>query len=214
MREVERVREPWENAVGEPLHRSQFEPLVRTWTENGEQTRADKRRTSEAYGAFVASIRRWDVFGGLTYRSQASGTDATRLRGPRPLELVKRDVEWWIREVRRQAHLEVEAAVVAIESHRSGWPHIHPLLGLRGGLQEGDLKRLWQVWYERYGGGKLSAPRSQGEVSAYACKYLTKDIARGDVMILPRAARSLAQLRQRQLGFEASTGCIHQERVR
>lgn len=121
----------------------------------------------------------WHVFGGLTYdperRTTVPGSD-----------VAKAHVRRWLREAPRQLGRDVEAAVVALEYQKNGWPHFHPLLRLAGGLQMGDFRELGQAWYRRHGYARLEAPRDQGDVAAYAAKYLTKDLARGDVVFWPQ----------------------------
>lgn len=168
-------------------------------TESGRRPESLEAAASQQWGEWVGSLRRWDVFGGLTYRDQLRPGDPYRLRGPRPLELVKRDVEYLTREFKRQTGRRVEATVAAIESHQNGWPHVHPLMGVEG-FTDGDLRLLWGIWYEKHGAGKLSVPRSQDDVSRYAAKYLAKDIGRGDVVILPARA-TLQELGAAQRGL-------------
>jgi hypothetical protein len=79
----------------------------------------------------------------------------------------------------------VEAAVVALEYQKNGWPHFHPLLRLPGGLQARDFAGLGQAWFREHGYARLEAPRSRDDVCVYAAKYLTKDLGRGDVIFWP-----------------------------
>lgn len=162
----------------------------RKWQEN---------QATSAAGEWIAGLRRWDVFGTGTYRDQLRPGEQYRLRGPRPLEVVRRDVSWWAREFKRQTGRRVEAGVVAVESHHSGWPHVHGLLGLEGGLQDGDRQRLWSIWYERYGRAKIEEPRAQSDVAEYAAKYLVKQDG-AELILLPERG----SLTVRQLGLSSA----------
>lgn len=79
------------------------------------------------------------------------------------------------------------SGVIALEYHRNGWPHFHPLIAVQGGLQKGDIAALGRLWYQQSGGNKLEQPRSVGDVCAYASKYLSKGLDQGDVLIWPAA---------------------------
>lgn len=142
---------------------------------------------SEAWGEWVAGLGEWHVFGGLTYRQAPVVGNETRYQNgvPHP-EAVVKHVRSWLRESSRRIGRPVEAAVVAVESHKSGWPHCHPLVRLAGGLQYGDLAAMGQAWYERRGYARLEAPRGIDDVCRYAAKYLSKDLSRGDVVIWPQ----------------------------
>jgi hypothetical protein len=94
-------------------------------------------------------------------------------------------VRRWLRETNRQLSHRVEAGVIALEYQKNGWPHFHPLLRLSGGLQQGDLAVLGPAWFKPHGYARLEAPRGGDQVAAYAAKYLTKDLARGDVVFWP-----------------------------
>jgi hypothetical protein len=75
--------------------------------------------------------------------------------------------------------------VVAMEYQRNGWPHFHPLLGIEGGLRGGEVAALGGLWFKASGGNRLEVPRDLGDCCAYAGKYLTKGLDRGDVIIWP-----------------------------
>ena len=140
---------------------------------------------SEAWGEWVAEMGRWDLFGGLTYdpkRCRPDGRGATIAPGA---DVVKRHALRWLGEAPKTLGRPVEAAVLAFEYQRNGWPHLHPLLRIEGGLRGGEIKALGTAWYQLHGGNRLEIPRSHADVSAYAAKYLTKDLARGDVIFWP-----------------------------
>lgn len=132
----------------------------------------------EAWGEWIAGMGDWHVFGGLTYdqrrRTSVPGSDVARAH-----------VRRWLRSFGRDSSPRVEAAVVALEYHKSGWPHFHPLLRLSGGAGAGDFARLGQAWYAAHGYARLEAPRRASDVAEYAAKYLSKDLSRGDVIFWP-----------------------------
>jgi hypothetical protein len=49
----------------------------------------------------------------------------------------------------------------------------------------GDIAALGRAWYLPHGGNRLAKPRDVADVCAYATKYLTKDLAKGDVIFWP-----------------------------
>lgn len=163
---------------------------------------------SEAWGQWVAGLGEWHAFGGLTYDPQrvVVGSHQSLRARPHP-EAVVKHLRSWLQESNRRLDGRLEAAVVAVEAHKSGWPHAHPLIRLAGGLQYADLATVGQVWYERRGYAKLEAPKSIDAVSAYAAKYLSKDVQRGDVFLWPeRGALTTVQLGA--IADDESTGVI------
>lgn len=120
----------------------------------------------------------WHVFGGLTYdpdkHPRVPGSDTAR-----------HHVYRWLGDVHYRLGRQVDAGVVALEYQKRGWPHFHPLLRLSGGLQPGDLARLGQAWFEPHGFARLEVPASKSDVCAYAAKYLSKDLNKGDVIFWP-----------------------------
>lgn len=135
-------------------------------------------KVAEAWGEWVAGMGEWHVFGGLTYRDQ----EGAPIRGA---EAVTRDCRTWLRKSEKLLGRPIEAGVLAIEHHKSGWPHVHPLLRLSGGLRYPDLHTLKSVWWDWHGYATLQEPRSVDDVCAYAAKYLSKDLSRGDVFLWP-----------------------------
>jgi hypothetical protein len=137
-----------------------------------------KREISDAWGEWIASMGEWHVFGGLTYR-QLEG------KAPPGADVVRAHARRWLREAPRACGRPVEAAVIALEYQRNGWPHLHPIVRLPGGLHPGDLATLGTAWYRQHGIAKLEVPRSAPDVCRYAAKYLSKDLNRGDVIFWP-----------------------------
>jgi hypothetical protein len=99
-------------------------------------------------------------------------------------DIAKRKVKTWVRAGQELLGRPV-AAVVAMEHHKSGWPHFHGLLGVDGGLRGREIEALGRLWFDRNGYNRIEIPRSVGDVAAYAAKYLTKDLDRGGVLIHP-----------------------------
>lgn len=130
------------------------------------------------WGKWIAGMGDWHAFGGLTYDPER------RLTRP-GADVAKAHVRRWLRHWSRGSHDRVEAAVVALEYQKNGWPHFHPLVRLRGGFQDGDFARLGQHWFKDHGYARLEKPRDQDDVSLYAAKYLSKDLSRGDVIFWP-----------------------------
>jgi hypothetical protein len=93
-----------------------------------------------------------------------------------------------VREFCRQGETALRRrlyAVVALEAHRNGWPHFHPLISVQGGLEGHEISTLGGLWYRASGYGRLEVPRSREDVCAYSAKYLTKSFDRGEVVIWP-----------------------------
>lgn len=131
---------------------------------------------SSAWGEWVASLTDWHVFGGMTYSPE-------RKWGMPGLDTVRYHTFNWLRSAPAAIGRPVDAAVVAIERHENGWPHLHPLLRLNGGVQAGDLAGLGQLWFKKHGYARLELPRNQADVSAYAAKYITKDALGSEIVL-------------------------------
>lgn len=156
---------------------------------------------ADAWGSWVADMGEWHVFGALTYDPKRRRTDG--LGGPIApgADVVRAHIRSWIRDSQRQLGRELEAAVVAVEHHKSGWPHAHPLVRVAGGLQGNEFATLGQAWFREHGYARLEQPRDRSDVCAYAAKYLAKDLSRGDVVLWPfRGSLSQHQVGLEQLG--------------
>lgn len=82
--------------------------------------------------------------------------------------------------------------VVGIERHKSGWPHSHALMRFPD-VDLSDPRQLsmatWQKRMSETGGyAWLSRPRSQGDVTAYVTKYVTKE---GDLVLSPNLSPAI-----------------------
>ncbi len=128
---------------------------------------------------------RWDLFGGLTYDPKRARVDRVGAPIPPGADVVRSHALQWVREASKQLGRPVEAAVMALEYQKNGWPHLHPLVRISGGLQGGEIRALGTWWYEHHGGNRLEEPWSKESVTAYAAKYLSKDLSRGDVVFYP-----------------------------
>jgi hypothetical protein len=131
-----------------------------------------------AWGQWIAEMGEWHVFGGLTYDQRRRGT----VPGA---DVARAHVQRWLRHAGKNGGPHIEAAVVALEYQKNGWPHFHPLLRVRGGLQRGDIPALGQAWFKPHGYARLEPPRSRSDVCIYAAKYLSKDLSKGDVIFWP-----------------------------
>lgn len=141
---------------------------------------------AEAWGDWIAGMTSWDVFGGLTYdpeRCRVTPGLRGNVRSMPGIDVVRAHAYRWLRAAPRAIGRPVDGAVVAIERHKNGWPHMHPLLKLNGGFQKGDLASLGQAWFHDHGYARLERPRDQGDVAAYASKYLAKDVLSNDVIL-------------------------------
>lgn len=152
--------------------------MRRTGTEDGELQRA--------WTEWVADIGEWHVFGALTYDAERCrvNRDTSIPIQPGP-DVVRANVRRWLNNGSRELGRPIEAGVLALEFHKSGWPHVHPLLRIAGGLQGNEFSALGKLWFKEHGYARLEVPRSREDVCAYASKYLTKDLAKGDVLFWP-----------------------------
>jgi hypothetical protein len=161
--------------------------------------RAMSRGAQEAMSGFIADMREWDLFGGLTFDQRRCRMErAWGLGGGKspvriPVDSARVRFQNFIGAAESVLGRRIEY-VAALESHKNGWPHLHPLLSLEGGLQAGDIGLLGRLWYERQGYGRLEVPRSRADVTAYCAKYVSKDYGVGDLLM----SRSLG--RDRPLG--------------
>jgi len=146
---------------------------------------APRTPVSEAWGEWVTGLAPWQLFGALTYDPKRTKPDGTLAygheRGP-STESVQKAVRKWHRDSEKLVGRM--AVVAAIEAHKTGWPHVHPLVAFTHDLEPGELAAVGQVWYKMSGFARLEVPRSRDAVAAYASKYVTKELERGDVLLL------------------------------
>lgn len=161
---------------------------------------------ADAWANWVGELRSWHLFGGLTFDprrrvprppgSQRFGektresprlTEDGRVRlgdAPMSADVARGRVRSFLRDGEDVLHRRL-AAVVALEYQKNGWPHFHPLLSVEGGLEGGEIAALGNLWFQRCGGNRLEVPASSSDVCAYAAKYLSKGLDRGDVLFWP-----------------------------
>lgn len=145
----------------------------------------DRQLVADAWGEWIQGMGDWHVFGALTYDQERRRPDGRGGRIAPGADVARGHVLKWLKEAPKSLGRPVEAAVVALEYQKNGWPHFHPLLRLPGGLQGNEFSQLGGAWFERHGYAKLEVPRSPSDVCAYAAKYLSKDLSRGDVIFWP-----------------------------
>mgnify|MGYP001489402704 CR=1 FL=1 len=175
-----------------------------TTVQKHEEAMARSRRAlwdggREAWAEWLSGLAEWNLFGGLTVDPKRrevcrmlvrDGNGRLGWKGYRRVEngpvAPGRDglldaFREWVRAGRRALGRDIEY-VVALEYHRSGWPHLHPLLALEGGLMAGDVTTLGGLWYVSQGYAKLEVPRTMEGVARYCARYLVKDLDRGDLL--------------------------------
>jgi len=159
---------------------------------------------TSAWGEWVAGLREWHVFGGLTFDQRrfqvyrckvpafdggmfGESTEAYVVETPLVMpKVVARDVaigrfQRWVRRCETALGRRVDY-VAALQYQRNGWPHFHPLLDV-GRLVDGDIAIMGRLWYEENGYGRLEVPRDLEAVAKYASRYLVRDMADGDVLL-------------------------------
>lgn len=148
-------------------------------------SRASQKEVTAAWGQWVAAKGPWHVFGALTYDQRRRPSDGRGGYLAPGHDVVFAHARRWLRESNRHLERRVEAAVLALEYQKNGFPHLHPLVRLSGGLLGNEFFEMGQTWYRDHGFAKLEAPRDEAAVAQYASKYLVKDLARGDVLLWP-----------------------------
>jgi hypothetical protein len=168
-----------------------------SWKEDFEDEMTVSKRhlagaASEAMVELIAGLARWDLFGGLTFDQRRCPAEVIMgVKVPRriPVDSARVRFQNFVGRAEKTLGRELKY-VAALESQRNGWPHLHPLLSLEGGLQAGDVAALGGLWYDANGYGRLEAPRSLADVTGYCAKYLLKDLAIGALLISPRIERN------------------------
>jgi len=150
-------------------------------------------------GEWLADMADWTLFGTLTYDPERCRLVPGKRYGERSmpgLDVVRAHAFRWLRSGPVAVGRPVEAAVVGVERHKSGWPHMHALLKLPGGVHKGDLVGMGQSWYREHGYARLELPRQKDDVAAYVAKYVAKDIDRGDLIFFRCKDLVLARRRE------------------
>lgn len=148
---------------------------------------------AEAYGEWIAELADWEAFGGLTYdQCEKRGIGHERpcsCRAKPGADVVRSHVRKWLNASER-ALMRPLRAVVAVEYQRNGWPHAHPLVASPvAPMADRERELVRQLWDKAHGIARLDQPRQRAEVCTYASKYLSKDLAKGDVLIWPKRWR-------------------------
>ena len=163
-----------------------------SWQEEMEaEMRASRREltraATSAMGDWISQLAPWTLFGGLTFdpkRCEQERVFGTLIPRRIPVDVAAGRFKRWMRASEKALGRGI-VYVAALESHKNGWPHLHPLLALEDGLQAGDVATLGGLWFQVNGFGRLEAPRSIEDVSGYAAKYLAKDYATGALLLSP-----------------------------
>jgi len=168
---------------------------------------SERERRAQSWGDWIASLHTWDLFGGMTFdprrarrivppgpqrfgkvtrfadRISEDGASAIAVR-TLSSDVARARVRKFLAAAQERLERRL-AAVIAMEYHKNGWPHFHPLLHVEGGLHGGEIATLSRLWFDASGYNRLEIPRSSRQVCEYASKYLVKGLDRGDVMIWP-----------------------------
>ena len=152
------------------------------WQEEGELQEAALRdlltRTRAEFAQWIAGSYEWHYFGGLTFdqrrvpqeRLWCSTWVPRRISRDVAVARVKRFMRGAERALGRPV-----VAVIALEAHKNGWPHFHPLIHVDGGRRRGDLQTIGPVWYELNGYEHLEPVRFPEQAARYCAKYMLKD---------------------------------------
>lgn len=153
-------------------------------------------------GEMIAELRSWDLFGTMTYDQRRYPKERlwvdTWVPKVVPGDRAKRDFLGWVNDASGALGRRIEF-VCGMEYQKNGWPHFHALLDL-GGLDDGDVVRIGQLWYARYGFDRVEIPRSVADCATYAAKYLVKDISCGDVLFSKGLAETVDVVQRRLPG--------------
>lgn len=170
----------------------------------------EPERRKTAFTNWVANMRPWHLTITLTFDpKRRPPTPPGPQRGSHPLssnispritdgsctpvrlsdvtltgDVAQRRVLSWLRDGQERIGRRI-SGVVCLENHKNGAPHFHGLIGIDGGLQDGDIRELGTLWFQRHGYNRLEIPRSVNDVAAYAAKYMSKDIKDGGVIFWP-----------------------------
>lgn len=168
----------------------------RAWRdEEDEFMRASVRNMTRLYrgemAEWIEGLAEWHLFATLTFDPlEMSGLRGTELEKARNVAAVPAVSTWtairrfqkWLDKSRVTVGRPTQG-IVALERHQSGQPHGHGLLSIEGGLLYPDIVDLSGLWRSFPGNGyiRLEVPKSCGDVTRYAAKYMSKDT--GDLVM-------------------------------
>ena len=145
------------------------------------------RRYRAAMGEWIDGLGDWHLFATLTFDPlEMSGLRGAELDKARKVAAVPAVSRWtairrfqkWLDKSRMTLGRPTQG-VIAVEPHQSGQPHGHGLLSIEGGLVYPDIIDLGKLWRSFPGNGyvRLEVPKSSGDVTRYAAKYMAKDVS-------------------------------------
>src|SRR3989304_476937 len=115
-----------------------------SWQEKMEdEMRASRREltgaATSAMGDWISQLAPWTLFGGPTFdpeRWTQERVFGTLIPRRIPVDVAAGRFKRWMRASEKALGRGI-VYVAALESHKNGWPHLHPLLSLEGGIQAG-----------------------------------------------------------------------------
>src|SRR3972149_163571 len=145
------------------------------------------RAATSAMGDWISQLAPWTLFGGLTFdpkRCEQERVVGTLIPRRIPVDVAAGRFKRWMRASEKALGRGI-VYVAALESHKNGWPHLHPLLSLEGGIQAGDVATLGMLWFQANGVGRLEVPRAMEAGRGDAAKSLAKAYATGPLLLSP-----------------------------
>ena len=179
MREYDELSEAWGEWVSG----------LRDWQLFGGQTFDQRRRRLQLMETRSGGVYEGKVNASTGNPRQYWGCPVSysfKLEAPRevPRDVAIRRFERFVRRGEKVLQRPIDY-VCALQAQKNGWIHYHPLLAV-GELGGQEIATLGKLWFEEAGGCVLSVPRDDKAVSAYACRYLSRDLAGGDVLLSAR----------------------------
>jgi len=140
--------------------------------------RSLRRRSLGAMAEFAAGLRPWDLFATFTY-------DQKEFEAVPSLRFAERDLGRYLGEAGQWVKRPV-LGLLAVETHRSGFPHAHGLLqvgGLRSGWEISALSECWRSLRWR-GFLRLERPRSLEDTAGYCAKYFLGSVRKPEAPLV------------------------------